>query len=82
MSKDINEMDQMLPYGNLLLEKNKRYESIGFDLQQNRIPLTWFSIASCAPRYVSIVQFIHRLFFFVLIEKKIKSLNFRMSSSF
>jgi hypothetical protein len=61
--KDINEMEDMLPYGNLLLEKNERFKLIGLDIQRNKIPLTWFSNASCTPKYVSIVQFIHRLFY-------------------
>ena len=62
--KDIKKMEDMLPYGSLLLEKDKRYKSIGFDLQRSQIPLTWFSNQSSAPKFVSIVQFIHRLFFF------------------
>lgn len=61
--KDINQMENMLPYGNLLLEKNPRFKSIGLDLQRNRIPLTWFSNVSSSAKYISIVQFIHRLFF-------------------
>ncbi len=65
-------METMLPYGNLLLEKNERYESMGLDLQRNRIPLTWFSNASGAPKYVSIVQFIHRLFLIFNFLKKSK----------
>jgi hypothetical protein len=65
-------METMLPYGNLLLEKNERYKSIGLDLQRNRIPLTWFSNASGAPKYVSIVQFIHRLFLIFNFLKKLK----------
>lgn len=79
--KDINEMEDMLPYGNFLLEKNERFKSIGFDLQRNKIPLTWFSNVSCSPKYVSIVQFIHRSFY---LQKKIKIIFFfiRMSSSF
>lgn len=67
--KDINQMEDMLPYGNLLLEKNERFKSIGLDLQRNRIPLTWFSKASCSPKYVSIVQFIHRLFYIIYSKK-------------
>jgi hypothetical protein len=63
---DINKMEEMLPYGNLLLEKNKRFKSIGFDLQQNKIPSSWFSNESSSPRFISIVQFIHRLFFLSL----------------
>jgi hypothetical protein len=60
--KDIKEMEEMLPYGNLLLEKNERFKSMGFDLQRSQIPLVWFSNQSCAPKFVTIVQFIHRLF--------------------
>ncbi len=62
----------MIFYGNLLLEKNERYKSIGLELQRNQIPLTWFSNASGAPKYVSIVQFIHRLFLIFNFLKKSK----------
>jgi hypothetical protein len=61
--KDIDQMEDMLPYGNLLLEKNERFKSIGLDFQQNKVPLTWFSNQSYASKYYSIIQFIHRLFY-------------------
>ena len=65
--KDIHEMEDMLAYGSLLLEKNLKFKAIGFDLQRNRVPSRWFSERSSAPKSLSIVQFIHRVFF---TEKK------------
>jgi len=63
ISNDRNEIEEMLAYENLLLEKNLRFKSIGFDLQRNKVPMSWFSNESSAPKSLSIVQFIHRLCF-------------------
>lgn len=65
--KDIEHMEKILPYGNLLLDKDERFRSIGYDLQKHRIPSTWFSKDSSIPKSLSIIQLIHRLFFFSLI---------------
>ncbi len=62
-------MEEILPYGYLLFENNPIYKSIGFDLQRNRIPLRWFSNISSKPKYLSIIQFIHRLFLFRNLKK-------------
>ncbi|CAF1148393.1 unnamed protein product [Adineta ricciae] len=58
--KDIQEMEDMLAYGSLLLEKNLKFKAIGFDLQRNQVPSRWFSERSSAPKSLSIVQFIHQ----------------------
>ncbi|CAF5022266.1 unnamed protein product, partial [Rotaria sp. Silwood1] len=57
---DINDIENMLFYENILLEKNPRLKSIGFDLERNKIPLCWLSDQSSAPKFISIVQFIHQ----------------------
>ncbi len=62
---DVNEIEDMLLYENLLIEKSPRFKSIGIDLQKNKIPLCWFSNESSSPKSISIVQFIHRLFYFL-----------------
>ncbi|CAF3502703.1 unnamed protein product [Rotaria socialis] len=60
ISNDINQIEDMLSYENLLLDKNQRFKSIGYDLQRNKIPLSWLSNNSSAPKFISIVQFIHQ----------------------
>jgi len=69
IGKDINELEKILPYGNILLKKSRRYQSIGYELERNRIPLTWFCQQSIRPKTISIVQFIHRSFVFFFFRK-------------
>lgn len=60
--KDIEYVEKILPYGNLLLDKDQRFGSIAFHLQNNQTPIRWFSTHSSTPKSLSIIQLIHRLF--------------------
>lgn len=63
--KDIEYVEKILPYGNLLWNKDQRFRSIALHLQKNQTPIRWFSTHSSTSKSLSIIQLIHRSSFFL-----------------